>query len=267
MFASVGFIGTGNMGGAIAKAISAGGYGGRILLANRTVEKAAALAKQLRHAVATSNRVVADSCDLIFLAVKPQMMAGVLNELKPALAKRTDRFLLVTMAAGLSCQTIREMAGGNYPVIRMMPNTPAAIGAGMTQYCGEGVTEAEYAGFTDLLSASGELDFIAESLIDAASAVSGCGPAYVYMLIEALADGGVACGLTRAKAMAYAAKMVEGAALMVQRSGQHPGALKDAVCSPAGSTIQGVRTLEEAGFRAAATDAVIAAYERTLEMR
>lgn len=267
MFSSIGFIGTGNMGSAVAKAITKSAYTGKLLLANRTAEKAAALASLLPNAAVCDNQAVAAECDLIFLAVKPQMMAAMLSKLQDTFAARTDRFVLVTMAAGLTCETIRHMAGGAYPVIRMMPNTPAAIGAGMTQYCGLDVTKEEYADFAALLSASGSLDLIPEGLIDAASAVSGCGPAYVYMLIEALADGGVACGLPRTKAMAYAAKMVEGAALMVQRSSQHPGSLKDAVCSPGGSTIEGVRALEEGGFRAAAMDAVVAAYKKTLTMK
>ena len=267
MFSSIGFLGTGNMGGAIARTIFAGGFDGRLLLANRTVEKAEALANLLCGALVSDNRTVADECDLIFLAVKPQMMEELLTPLQSVLAGRKDRFVLVTMAAGLTCETIRHMAGGDYPVIRMMPNTPAAIGAGMTQYCGVGVTETELSDFAGLLAGSGSLDLIPEALIDAASAVSGCGPAYVYLLIEALADGGVACGLPRGKALCYAAKTLEGAALMVQKTGQHPGALKDAVCSPGGSTIEGVRALEEGGFRAAAMDAVIAAYEKTLTMR
>lgn len=267
MFSSVGFIGTGNMGSAVARAIAQSGFEGRLLLANRSSQKAEALAKNLKNASVCDNAVVAAECDLIFLAVKPQMMADMLMPLQSVLAQRKDRFVLVTMAAGLTCETIQHMAGGAYPVIRMMPNTPAAIGAGMTQYCGCGATEAELSEFAELLKDSGTLDLIPETMIDAASAVSGCGPAFVYLMMEALADGGVACGLPRAKALAYAAKTVEGAALMVQKSGEHPGKLKDAVCSPAGSTIEGVRALEEGGFRAAAMDAVIAAYEKTLTMK
>ena len=149
----------------------------------------------------------------------------------------------------------------------MMPNTPAAIGAGVVQYCGRGVTVEELDDFAALLSPAGLVDQVPEGLMDAASAVSGCGPAFAYLFLEALADGGVACGLPRDKAVAYAARMVEGAARMVLESGKHPGELKDAVCSPGGTTIQGVRALEERGFRAAAMDAVIAAYEKTLKLR
>ncbi len=264
MFNKIGFIGTGNMGSAIAAAVS--GQGRDILLCNRTPAKAQALAQRIGGRVG-ENPQAAGECDLIFLCVKPQMMAGMLVDIAPVLAERTDRFVLVTMAAGLSCARIQALAGGEYPVIRMMPNTPCAIGAGVVQYCGLGAAEVELDEFARLLKPAGLIDRVEEHLIDAASAVSGCGPAFAYLFMEALADGGVACGLPRAKAMAYAAQMLEGSARMVLESGQHPGALKDAVCSPGGTTIQGVRALEEGGLRAAAMNAVIRAYEKTLELK
>ena len=264
MFQRIGFIGTGNMGGAIAAAVA--GQGRDILLCNRTPDKARVLADKL-HARVGENPQAAGECQLIFLGVKPQMMAGMLGDIAPVLAAREDRFVLVTMAAGLSCQRIRELAGGDYPVIRIMPNTPCAIGVGVVQVCGLGVTEVEFSAFEALMAPAGLIDRVDEKLIDAACAVSGCGPAFAYLFIEALADGGVACGLPRDKALAYAAQMVAGSARMVLDSGKHPGALKDAVCSPGGTTIQGVRALEEGGFRAAAMNAVIAAYEKTLELK
>ena len=267
MFRKIGFIGTGNMGGAVAKAVSASALAEELLLANRTPAKAQELCAGLNSARVADNGEVARTCDLIFLGVKPQMMPGVLAGIAPLLAERTDRFVLATMAAGLTCERIRELAGGTYPVIRFMPNTPCAIGAGVVQYCGLGVTEEELAAFSSLLKPAGLVDRVEEHLIDAASAVSGCGPAFAYLFMEALADGGVACGLPRAKAMAYAAQMLAGAAELVLESGAHPGALKDAVCSPGGTTIQGVRALEEGGFRAAAMNAVIAAYEKTLSLK
>ena len=265
MFQSIGFIGTGHMGSALARAAAKGAAGTPIWLANRSRERAEQLAGELGAQV-TDNGSIARVCSLIFLGVKPQMMAGVLGELAPILAGRKDRFVLASMAAGLSARTIQEMAGGKYPVIRLMPNTPAAIGAGVVQYCGLGATEEELSAFGTLLAPAGLVDRVEERLIDAASAVSGCGPAFAYLFLEALADGGVACGLPRDKALRYAAQMVRGAAEMVLESGKHPGELKDAVCSPGGTTIQGVRLLEEQGFRAAAMNAVIAAYEKTLEL-
>ena len=170
------------------------------------------------------------------------------------------------MAAGLSIARIQEMAGEDFPVIRIMPNTPASVGEGMIQYCSSNVTAEEEEAFRKIMAPAGRLDAVPENLIDAASCVSGCGPAWVYQFIEALADGGVACGLPRAKAQEYAAQMVLGSAKLVLESGQHPGALKDAVCSPGGSTIQGVRVLEEHGLRGAVMDAVLAAYDKTKEM-
>ena len=179
------------------------------------------------------------------------MMEDMLMTLAPVLeARAEDRpFVLVTMAAGLTINQIRQMAGSGYPVIRMMPNTPVALGAGMIQYCYDDVEPEQLAEWLSAMAPAGCLDEVPEHLIDAASAVSGCGPAWCYQFMEALADGGVAAGLPRAKAQEYAAQMVLGSARMVLESGLHPGALKDAVCSPGGSTIQGVRLLEERAFR------------------
>lgn len=262
-FQRIGFLGCGNMGSALARA--AAKRGKKLLLANRTLAKAQALAVELG-AQPTQNWDVARYCDLIFLGVKPQMMAGLLEELAPYLRERKDRFVLVTMAAGLTIESIRSMAGGDYPVIRIMPNTPVSIGEGMILYCSEGVAPAELEAFCTLMSGAGRLDELPEGLMDAGSALSGCGPAFVYPFIEALADGAVACGLPRAKAQQYAAQTLMGAAKLVLESGEHPGALKDAVCSPGGSTIQGVRALEQGGFRSAVMEAVLAAYQKTVDL-
>ena len=259
---SFGFIGTGNMGGALARAAVKSGT--EVLLANRTAAKAEALAAELS-AQAVTNEEAARRADYLFLGVKPQMMAGMLSSIAPALAARTDRFVLVSMAAGLTTGDIRRMAGGDYPVIRIMPNTPAAIGEGMILYTAtEDVTAEELEAFLQGMSAAGRLTALEERLIDAGSAVSGCGPAFVDLFVEALADGGVACGLPRDKALAYTAQTLKGAAKLMLETGIHPGDMKDGVCSPGGTTIQGIRVLEEQGFRAAAMKAVIAAYEKTL---
>ena len=260
--ATFGFIGVGNMGGALARAACKTLSPDQVFLANRTAEKARALAAELGCSVA-DNEAVAQSADFIFLGVKPQMMAELLADIGPILSGRQTWFILVTMAAGLTIADIRRLAGGAYPVVRIMPNTPSAIGEGMVLYtCGEGVTGPEEALFLNAMSGAGSFSALPEHLIDAGSSVSGCGPAFVDLFIEALADGGVACGLPRAKALEFAAQMVAGSARLVLQSGLHPGALKDQVCSPGGSTIQGVRTLEECGFRAAVMNAVIAAFEK-----
>ena len=207
---------------------------------------------------------VAESCDLVFLGVKPQMMAGLLADLQPALERRKTPVTLVSMAAGVSMAQIRAMAGGDYPVIRIMPNTPVAVGQGVVLYDQtDNVTVEAKALFLTAMGTAGLLDPLEERLMDAGSAVAGCGPAFADLFLEALADGGVLCGLPRAKAMVYAAQMLLGAASLALETEQHPGQLKDAVCSPGGSTIAGVKTLEQFAFRAAVIDAVEAAYEKT----
>ena len=259
------FIGTGNMGGALARAARQALPGENILLANRTPEKAAALARELG-ARAVDNAEAAARADYLFLGVKPQMMAGMLSGIRDALAAREAPCVLVTMAAGLSIAKIREMAGGSYPVIRIMPNLPVAVGKGMVLCCVDGVGDEQMKCFCDAMAGAGLMGFVDEGHIDAASAVAGCGPAYAAMLVEGLADGGVACGLPRADAQRFAAQMLLGTAAMLLEKGMHPGALKDAVCSPGGTTIQGVRALEARGFRSAAMESVIAAYEKTLAL-
>jgi len=261
----IGFIGCGNMGGALAQAAAKALDPSYILLSNRTPQKAAELAAQLG-AKASDNETIARTCGLIFLGVKPQMMGTLLSSLSPILAARTDRFVLVSMAAGLSIARIREMAGGDYPVIRMMPNTPVSIGKGVIQYCTQGVTPAEKEEFCRRMEPAGLLDELPEQLINAANCVSGCGVAFASLMMEALADGAVACGLPRNKANLYAAHTLQGMAALALESGEHFGLLKDRVCSPGGSTIQGVRALEQGGFRSAAMEAIIAAFEKTEQM-
>lgn len=261
-----GFIGAGNMGGALAGAAAKAIGGGSILVADHSREKAEQLCSQIGARVA-SNEEIASTCSYIFLGVKPQMMAEMLGSIAPLLKARNDRFILVSMAAGLTMDSICEMALCDAPIIRIMPNTPVSVGCGMILYTFEnGVTEEEIAVFTNALACAGKLDKLDEKLIDAGCAVSGCGPAFVDLFIEALADGAVECGLPRDKALLYAAQMVCGSAKLVLDSGKHPGALKDAVCSPGGSTIVGVHALEDCGFRSAAVNAVVAAYEKTVEL-
>ena len=262
----VGFIGTGNMGGALAHAAAQSPAPAELLLSNRTPEKAQALAQQLG-ATVSDNETIAQTCDYIFLGVKPQMMADLLARLRPILSRRQEGFVLVSMAAGLTLQRLREMAGLSCPILRIMPNTACAVGAGLTLYVpSPEVTEEQLSAFLTLMSASGRLEPLEEHLIDAGSAVAGCGGAFVSLFLEALADGGVACGLARDKAMICAAQTLVGTGALYLAEKTHPGAMKDAVCSPGGSTIQGVRLLEERAFRSAATDAVIAAYEKTMKM-
>ena len=256
-----GFIGCGNMGGAIARAL-------RKKTADIMISDPSPMAAETAAELGceyVDNETLVKSCDRIFLAVKPQMMEKVLSPLRALLAEHKP--LLITIAAGLSISKIDAFAGVKLPIIRIMPNTPVMVGKGMIQYCfNELVTEQDIQLFLDDMCYAGRLDQIPEGLIDAASALSGCGPSFMYMFIEALADGAVACGLPRAKAQEYAAATMAGAAQMVLDSGKHPGELKDAVCSPGGSTIVGVQTLEEHGLRAAAIDCVINAYNKSKQL-
>ena len=261
-----GFIGTGNMGGALARA-ACRRRPEQVVLTNRTLEKAVALAEELDCDIAMDNEAVAREAQYIFLGVKPQMMEGLLRSLASTLAARADRYVLVSMAAGLSIARLQEMLGFAAPILRIMPNTPCAIGQGMILYAArEQVTEAEVEEFCDKMAGAGRFDALEERLMDAASAVSGCGPAFVYQFIEAMADGGVACGLPRAKAQEYAAQTLAGAAGMVLATGRHPGQLKDEVCSPGGSTIAGVYALEQGGVRAAVMGAVVASWKKNGEL-
>ncbi len=261
-----GFIGCGNMGGALVRAIAKNVSGSKLFLADNDKEKIKLLSDEVG-AKCSDNIEIASQCKYIFLGVKPQMMAEMLAEINDTLAKRNDTFVLVSMAAGLSISSIEEMSGGKYPVIRIMPNTPASVCEGMILYSPNRITsEDDVAEFVKDMSGAGVLDRLDEKFIDAASALSGCGPAFVYMFAEALADGAVECGLPRDKAMLYAAQTVKGAAELLLKSGKHPGELKDAVCSPGGTTIVGVHALENGSFRADAMNAVTCAYKRTKEL-
>ncbi|MBO5836348.1 MAG: pyrroline-5-carboxylate reductase [Oscillospiraceae bacterium] len=261
-----GFIGTGNMGSALVRAAAQAMDAKHITLADQCAEKAAALAKEIG-CTSTDVKTLAQNCYYIFLGVKPQVMESMLSDIAPVLASRQDRFVLVSMAAGLSIADIRRMAKSDYPVIRIMPNIPASVGGGVILFdCSENVKAEEISAFRENMRFAGLVDPLPEKLIDAGSALSGCGPAFVCLFVEALADGAVACGLPRDKALAYAAQTLAGTATMLLKTGIHPGQLKDAVCSPGGTTIAGVMAMEESGFRAGAMDAVMAAYQRTLEL-
>ena len=185
MFQSIGFIGTGNMGSALALAADKGAPQGAVLyLSNRTPAKAEALCAKLSRAQVSTNEEIARTCGLIFLGVKPQMMAGVLEGLRPILAARTDRFVVCSMAAGLTLDALEGMLGKEYPLIRILPNTPAAIGQGIAQFCVRGVTEEEKSAFLSLMAPSGLLDEMDEGLMAAANCVSGCGVAFAALFME-----------------------------------------------------------------------------------
>ena len=256
-----GFLGCGNMGGAIARAVAK--TTNDILITDRS-GKAQSLADELNIKY-TSSHIVAAECERIFLAVKPQMMADALYPICDILKQRKP--ILITMAAGLTMRTISDIIGEPIPIIRIMPNTPVSIGMGMTVYCyNELVSDTILNDFICDMSAAGRMDHLPEQLIDAASALSGSGPAYLYMFIEAMADGAVLCGIPKAKALEYAATTIVGSAQLMLESGQHPAILKDAVCSPGGSTIAGLQILENHSFRGAVMECISAAYHKNQEL-
>ncbi|MBR5931850.1 MAG: pyrroline-5-carboxylate reductase [Lachnospiraceae bacterium] len=255
-----GFIGCGNMGGAIARALSNSTK--EILLADLAEQKAKDLANELGISYGTNEEAV-NYCDVLFLAIKPQMAESVLGSLKDQIMAK--RPILISMLAGVQSIKIQVLAGDpSIPVIRILPNTPVAVGKGLIIYhASEQVPEDALQQILADLAPAGTLDELDEKLIDAGGTLSGCGPAYMYMFLNALADGAVACGLPRDKALLYAKLTMAGSAELALKSGKHPEQLKDEVCSPGGTTIQGVKALEEGGFRDAAISAILAAYEKT----
>ena len=255
-----GFIGCGNMGGAIARALSRSTKD--ILISDRS-GRAETLAEELGIGYGSVEQVVV-SCDRIFLAVKPHMVREVLEPFQAILNER--RPILISMAAGLEISTIQKLAGTRLPVIRIMPNTPVAVGKGVIPYCSLLVPQEALEDWLRDMAPCALVDPLPEKLMDVASALSGSGPAYLYVMLEAMADGAVACGLPRKTAMEYAAATMAGAAAMYQETGTHPGALKDAGCSPGGSTIAGIRELESKGFRGAVMDCINAAWIKNKEL-
>ncbi|MBR0139724.1 MAG: pyrroline-5-carboxylate reductase [Firmicutes bacterium] len=258
----IGFIGAGNMGGSLLRAACKKHDSADIMVADKLEEKARPFAESLG-CVFTNNAEIAEKADYIFLGVKPQMMEDMLKGIAPVLAARSKPFTLVTMAAGMKIEKIASMAGDpSYPVIRIMPNLPASVGEGAILYSASpAVSDDSVKTFLGFMERAGKFYPVAEHLIDAGSSVSGCGPAFAAMFVEALADGGVACGLTRPLAYELAEQMMYGTAKLLME-GTLPATLKDNVCSPGGTTIQGVRTLEKNGFRTALFEAVIAATEK-----
>ncbi len=260
----LGFIGCGNMGGALITAAAKTLQKGEIAVCDLDKDKVTALEKAYG-VVGVDIQTIATQADFIVLGVKPQVMEKVVSPLSPLLKGRTD-VTVITMAAGVSIAAVRKFIGENLPVVRIMPNTPVAVGEGMILYVLDGVDESAHKAFRAYFEKAGQFDQIEENKIDGASALSGCGPAFVYAFAEALADGAVECGVPRASAALYAAQTLKGAAEMLLQFG-HPADLKDAVCSPGGTTIAGVHALEDGGFRGTVMDAITAAYERTLELK
>ncbi|HOT61802.1 MAG TPA: pyrroline-5-carboxylate reductase [Treponemataceae bacterium] len=261
---TVGCIGTGVMGSALMEAVAKSAGAGEILLRDSEPGKAESLAARLGCAVAGSNRELAKGARFVFLAVKPAYLAGVLDEIGPALTQDT---VLVSMAAGVPIDFIKRHVDGHPRVVRIMPNMPASVGAGMIAVAsGPSVPASDVEELLRLLAPAGLAEITGEALMDAVTAVSGSGPAYGFIFIEALADAAVRMGMPRVQAIRYAAQTLKGAAESVLVTGTHPAALKDGVCSPAGTTIAAVAELEARGFRAAVMAAAQAAFDRSREL-
>ncbi len=255
-----GFIGCGNMGGALAQALCKNRND--VLLSDRS-GKGKELARRLGCQYGTVEDAAA--CERVFLGVKPQNMQEVLQGVQPILAEKKP--LLISMAAGLTLDTVEAFAGRKLPVIRIMPNTPVAVGMGMIPYCCNSlVSPEEETDFLRDMAMAGMFDKLEEALMDGATSVAGCGPAFAYAFIDALARGGIACGLPEEKALAYAAATVAGAAGMVKATGETPQALINAVCSPGGSTIEGVKVLQQQGLEETVKACVAASYQRNREL-
>jgi pyrroline-5-carboxylate reductase len=266
MTAAIGFLGAGQMATALAKGWAAAG----LLDAGKSLASDPVPAAREKFAAATGVRVtasnpeVAAAADVLVLAVKPQTMAAVLAEVRPAVA---PQHLIVSIAAGVTLAQLADGLGQTARLVRVMPNTPCLVGASAAAFAaGPAATAYDVALVARLFNAVGKAFAVPEHLLDAVTGLSGSGPAFVYVLIEALADGGVRAGLPRDVAMSLAAQTVYGSAKMVLETGTHPAALKDAVASPGGTTIAGLHALERAGFRAALMDAVLAATHRAAEL-
>ena len=264
----IAFIGAGNMGGALIVGTSKAIGGENVVIYDTDGEKCIALQEKTGCIVAQSAVDASRRAEYVVLAVKPQIIKSVLDEIRPDMISRmgTTEQKLVSIAAGVTLDSLSQpfkAAGCDIPVIRMLPNTPCEISQGLIIYCSNDKADSGVCGEIDSMFARcGMVEHISENVLDTASAISGCTPAFAYMFIEALADGAVRSGLPRDKAIAYAAQAVMGSAAMVLETGRHPDALKDAVCSPGGSTIVGVATLEDSAFRAAAANAVFNANEK-----
>lgn len=262
-----GFIGVGNMAGAmIGGLIGSGKAAPSDMIGSCRSEKSMERAKELYGIEVTDdNKKVAAECEILFLAVKPQMLDGVIGQIRDSV--REDQ-LLVSIAAGRSIDYYEKAFGNkNLHIVRLMPNTPALVGAAMTAACGsDPVTEEEMERVGEIVKTFGMFEIVPEKLFDAVTGVSGSSPAYVFMMLEAMADAAVAGGMPRAQAYRFAAQAVLGSAKMLLDTGKHPGELKDMVCSPAGTTIEAVRVLEEKGFRSAVIEGTKACIDRSAEM-
>lgn len=262
----IGFIGGGNMASAMIGGILSSGKAqpSDIMVSAKSQGTLDKLSSSFGIKVSLDNSQVASFADIVFLAVKPAVLYAVIDEIKSI--DYTDK-LVVSIAAGQSLSRLTEAFGKKLKLVRVMPNTPALVGQAMSAISGgDMVSDEELATVTGLFETFGKAELVAEKLQDVVTGISGSSPAYAYMFIEALADGAVAEGMPRAQAYKFAAQALLGSAAMVLETGQHPGALKDAVCSPGGTTIEAVATLEATGFRASVIEAERACIDKSRQL-
>lgn len=261
----IGFIGCGSMANAMIGGILSSGAlkPEDIVASNPTLPKLEKAKEKFRIDVTQNNREAARS-EILVLAVKPQFYSAVIEEISDDVPENT---VVVTLAPGKTLEKLQDMFGRDLKIIRTMPNTPALVREGMTALCpSKMVTEEELGRVRRLFDSFGRSEVVSEAMMDAVVAVSGSSPAYVFLLIEAMADAAVMGGMPREKAYTFAAQAVLGSAKMVLETGKHPGELKDMVCSPAGTTIDAVAALEQEGFRGAVIDAMRACMEKSRSM-
>ncbi len=258
----LGFIGGGNMAFALVKGIVSSGSAAEVTVSDKDEEK---LAKFSELGVRTSlhNSEAVRAADAVVLAVKPNIVPLVLDEIKDLLGDK----ILISIAAGVSLENILAKLGSGAKIVRVMPNTPAQVSCGMAVLSpGNNVSDDEAAAVEAIFRSVGEAVILDEKFMSAATALHGSSPAYVYMMIDAMADSGVKYGLTKKQALLLAAKAVEGSAKMVLETGEHPSVLKDNVCSPAGTTIAAVCELERSGFKSSLQQAIDACVEKADNM-
>lgn len=262
----VGFIGAGNMAGAIIRGMVSGGFhGGDLLAYDPDAAKLALLFQECGVAPASSAEEAAEASDTVVLAVKPQVLPDVLPALGPILRRRDA--LVISIAAGKSLETLEKMAGGGLAMVRVMPNINAKVGEAMSAFCGnDRVTEEDKTTVRRIFQAVGQIVELEERLFSAFSVLSGCSPAYTLLYVDALAQAGVRCGIPKGMALDIAAQAALGTIRLLQESGEHPRALIDQVCSPGGTTVEGVCALQREGFENAVLEAARASFEKDRQL-
>lgn len=266
MNTKIGFIGCGNMAQAMIGGIISSKLieSQNLMVSNPSEGKLNLVKEKYEVLITTNNTQVAEFADILVLAVKPHFYAKVIDEIKGNIKENA---VIVTIAAGITINFMQEALGSNVKIVRTMPNTPALVGEGMSALCYNSKVSIEELNYViNIFKSFGKVEVIEERLMDAIPAISGSSPAYVYMFIEALADGGVLRGIPRDKAYKLAAQSVLGAAKMVLETGKHPGELKDSVCSPSGTTIEAVYALEKDNFRGTVIEAMEKCTEKCIKM-